>query len=142
MSISYIPAELRRQVRSDAGRRCGYCLSSEMITGIPLEIEHLIPESLGGKTVRENLWLACHSCNKFKGNRIQFTDPLTKKRVYFFNPRTENWYKHFHWSLDGLFIIGDTPYGRSTIEALQLNNEYVVEARSAWVIAGWHPPVD
>jgi 5-methylcytosine-specific restriction endonuclease McrA len=142
MSITYIPAELRRQVRADAGRHCGYCLSAEMITGIPLEIEHTIPESLGGKTVRENLWLACHSCNKFKGNRIQFVDPLTKKMVPFFNPRTQNWHKHFHWSFDGTLIVGDTPYGRATIEALQLNNEYVVEARRVWVIAGWHPLTD
>jgi hypothetical protein len=141
MSISYIPAELRRQVRSDAGRRCGYCLSSEMITGRPLEIEHLIPESLAGKTVRENLWLACHSCNKFKGNRIQFIDPVTKK-VYCFNPRTQNGYKHFYWSLDGLFIIGKTTCGRATIAGLQLNNEYVLEARRAWVLVGWHPPTD
>jgi len=62
--------------------------------------------------------------------------------VPFFNPRTQNWHKHFHWSFDGTLIVGDTPYGRATIEALQLNNEYVVEARRAWVIAGWHPPTD
>jgi 5-methylcytosine-specific restriction endonuclease McrA len=113
MSITYIPVELRRQVRAEVGRCCGYCQSTEMITGIPLEVELMIPESLGGKTVRENLWLACHSCNKFKGNRIQFTDPQTKKMVSFFNPRTQNWYKHFHWNLDGTLIIGDTPDGRA-----------------------------
>jgi 5-methylcytosine-specific restriction endonuclease McrA len=54
MSITYVPTELRRQVRAEAGRHCGYCLSAEMITDIPLEIEHIIPESLGGKTVRIN----------------------------------------------------------------------------------------
>jgi len=59
---SYIPVTLQQQVREDAGRRCGYCLGSEMVTGIPLEIEHLIPESAGGPTARENLWLACHRC--------------------------------------------------------------------------------
>ncbi|MDM8559632.1 HNH endonuclease [Candidatus Parabeggiatoa sp. HSG14] len=142
MSITYIPVELRRQVRAEVGQRCGYCQSTEVITGIPLEVEHIIPESLGGKTVQENLWLACHSCNKFKGNRIQFADPLTKKMIPFFNPRTQNWSKHFHWNLDGTLIIGDTPNGRATIEALRLNNEYVVKARCAWVIAGWHPPID
>jgi 5-methylcytosine-specific restriction endonuclease McrA len=52
---SYIPVTLQQQVREDAGRRCGYCLSSDMVTGIPLEIEHLIPESAGGPTARENL---------------------------------------------------------------------------------------
>jgi hypothetical protein len=45
MSPAYVSAELRRQVRRDAGRRCGYCRSSEVLTGIPLEIEHIIPQS-------------------------------------------------------------------------------------------------
>ena len=75
---SYISVTLQQQVREDAGRRCGYCLSSEMITGIPLEIEHIIPESIGGATVRENLWLACHRCNKFKGSRTDAVDPVTQ----------------------------------------------------------------
>ncbi len=48
---TYIPADLRRQVRADAGRRCGYCLSSKMLMGIPLEIEHILPEVAGGLTV-------------------------------------------------------------------------------------------
>ncbi|RKZ87545.1 MAG: HNH endonuclease [Candidatus Parabeggiatoa sp. nov. 1] len=142
MSKTYISTELRRQVRTDAGKRCGYCLSAEIITGIPLEIEHIIPESLGGLTVRENLWLACHRCNKFKGERTQFTDPVTTEMAPLFNPRAQNWYEHFHWNLEGIFIIGETPSGRATIEALQLNNEYVVEARRFWVIAGWHPPAN
>jgi hypothetical protein len=111
-----------------------------MITGIPLEIEHIIHESIGGLTVRENLWLACHRCNKFKGERTQFVAPVTKTEVPIFNPRTQKWHEHFHWSLDGTLIIGDTPSGRVTIDALQLNNEYVVEARRLWVIADWHPP--
>jgi hypothetical protein len=28
------------------------------------------------------------------------------------------------------------------IEALHLNNEYVVPSRRVWVAAGWHPPAD
>jgi hypothetical protein len=139
---SYISAELRQQVRADAGRRCGYCLSLEALTGIPLEIEHIIPESKGGVTGRENLWLACHSCNKFKGDRTQAIDPQTEEVVSLFNPRTQNWPEHFRWSLDGTLIIGSTPSGRATVEALQMNNDYVVEARRFWALAGWHPPAD
>jgi 5-methylcytosine-specific restriction endonuclease McrA len=51
---TYISTKLRQQVRTDAGRGCGYCLSSEILTGIPLEIEHIIPEARGGLTEREN----------------------------------------------------------------------------------------
>jgi hypothetical protein len=139
---TYISTKLRQQVRTDAGRGCGYCLSSEILTGIPLEIEHIIPEARGGLTERENLWLACHSCNKFKSDRIRAEDPLTKEIIPLFNPRTQNWHEHFRWNLDGALIIGLTPCGRATVEALQMNNDYVVEARRFWVLAGLHPPVE
>ncbi len=39
--------------------RCGYCLTSERIAGLPMAIEHLIPQVLGGPTLEEKLWLAC-----------------------------------------------------------------------------------
>lgn len=109
---------------------------------MPLEIEHIIPQAAGGLTVRENLWLACHRCNEFKGDRTQAVDPLTGERVALFNPRTQRWREHFTWSPDGTLVVGLTPSGRATVVALQLNNLYVVEARRFWVEAGWHPPTD
>jgi hypothetical protein len=139
---SYVPVSLQQQIRADAGRRCGYCLSAETVTGIPLEIEHIIPESLGGLTVRENLWLACHRCNKYKGNRTEAMDPITQEMAPLFNPRQQPWREHFRWSLDGTQVIGVTSSGRATVEALQMNNEYVVEARRFWIFAGWHPPLE
>lgn len=142
MTPAYIPVELRQQVRADAGRCCGYCYSPEVLTGMPLEIEHIIPEAGGGLTVRENLWLACHRCNEFKGDRTQAIDPLTGENVALFNPRTQRWREHFAWSPDGTLIVGLTPCGRATVVALRLNNEYVVEARRFWVEAGWWPPAD
>lgn len=142
MTPSYIPAELRRQVRADAGRRCGYCRSSEALTGMPLEIEHIVPEAADGPTVRENLWLACHRCNEFKGARTHATDPLTRELVASFNPRTQRWREHFAWNPDGTLVVGLTPCGRAMVEALRLNNEYVVEARRFWVEAGWHPAAE
>ncbi|MBI4769789.1 MAG: HNH endonuclease [Chloroflexi bacterium] len=30
-------------------------------------MDHLIPETAGGPTVAENLWLACRPCNEHKG---------------------------------------------------------------------------
>ncbi len=142
MSSVYIPLELRRQVRADAGSRCGYCRSSEQLTGIPLEFEHLIPIAAGGQTVRANLWLSCHRCNEFKGERTLVIDPETGKQVALFHPRTQPWSDHFRWNPDGTLIIGLTPCGRATVEALRLNNEYVLVARRFWVEAGWHPPAD
>jgi hypothetical protein len=109
---------------------------------MPLEIEHIMPTAAGGPTVRENLWLACHRCNEYKADRTRAADPLTDEDVALFNPRGQRWQEHFSWSPDGTLVVGLTPCGRATVEALRLNNEYVVEARRFWVEAGWHPPAD
>jgi hypothetical protein len=139
---SYVPADLRRQVRIDARGRCGYCLSPERLLGVALEVEHLVPESEGGKTERDNLWLACRRCNSFKADRCRATDPLTSQATSLFNPRHEVWSEHFRWSLDGTRIIGVTPSGRATVDALKLNHPLIVMTRELWVRAGVHPPKD
>ena len=52
MSRTYIPRALRERVAAQAGHRCGYCLLDERLVGIALEIEHIIPEALGGPSCR------------------------------------------------------------------------------------------
>ncbi len=105
-----------------------------------LEIEHIIPRSLGGSDNEENLWLSCGLCNRYKGSQSTGKDPLTKEEVSLFNPRTLSWWEHFSWSADSTRIIGLTAAGRATVEALNLNNEIAVEVRRNWTLAGWHPP--
>ena len=39
-------------------------------------------------------------------------------------------------------VLGRTATGRATVTALQLNNAIARMVRSAWVSAGWHPPVE
>jgi 5-methylcytosine-specific restriction endonuclease McrA len=63
----YISNALKEKIRQQAKFRCGYCLRSELLIGMPMEFEHLIPLALGGQTVEENLWLSCRRCNEFKG---------------------------------------------------------------------------
>ena len=137
---THIPAELRRQVRRDAGERCGYCLSSERLLGIALEVEHIVPESAGGETQRDNLWLACRRCNSFKADRWSVTDPLSHETVPLFEPRHDVWADHFRWSADGTRIVGLTARGRATVEALRLNHPLIVMTRDLWVRVGAHPP--
>ena len=48
MSRSYVGKALREQVAREARYRCGYCLTSARVTGTRMEIDHIIPESLGG----------------------------------------------------------------------------------------------
>ena len=104
MSSAYVPDELRLRVADQAGYRCGYCRSSEEITGLSLDIEHLIPRFLGGPTVEENLWLACSACNTFKGHKISARDPETGRTVRLFNPRQQSWEEHFVWVDSGTRI--------------------------------------
>ena len=103
-------------------------------------IDHIIPEAAGGQTARENLCLACHSCNEFKGAQVEVHDPLTGGRVLLFHPRRQQWREHFCWSEDGSEIIGLTPVGRATVAALNMNHFAIVEARRRWARVGWHPP--
>lgn len=39
---------LRAQIAAQARHRCGYCLTQEVVSGIPLTLEHIIPKALGG----------------------------------------------------------------------------------------------
>jgi len=135
-----LPHRLRERVAKTAGDRCGYCRTPQSIAGFRLSIEHVIPEARGGKTVEENLWLACHACNEFKGVRVQGRDPATGKRVRFWNPRRQKWLDHFCWSEGGTEIVGLTPCGRATVSGLRVNRPELVAARSLWVQVGWWPP--
>ena len=60
-----IPAAIRREVwRRDQGR-CVLCGSQERI-----ELDHIIPVSLGGSSTARNLQILCQTCNRKKGARI------------------------------------------------------------------------
>ncbi|MDZ7288980.1 MAG: HNH endonuclease [candidate division KSB1 bacterium] len=140
MPRPHIPASLRSAIADQAGRRCGYCQTAEAYTGMPLQVEHIVPLAAGGETVESNLWLACGLCNRNKGTQTHAIDPVNNELIALFNPRTQNWLEHFVWSEDGVHISGRTPCGRATVVALKLNNDYLILARKHWVSVGWHPP--
>lgn len=142
MSRTYVPKALRERVAAHARHRCGYCLTSEAIVGAPMELDHIIPEALGGLTDEDNLWLACPLCNGHKADRIAAADPDTGETVLLFDPRRQVWAEHFRWASGGQLIVGQTPTGRATIAALAMNRPSLVHARGAWVLVGWHPPQD
>ena len=142
MSRTAISVLVRRRLAEQAHNRCGYCQTSEEITGIALVVDHLIPEALGGTSEEENLWLACGPCNLYKSDRIAARDPVTAAWIPLFDPRRQRWSDHFAWSPAGDEIAGHTPTATVTIQLLRLNRPLVVRARRAWVAAGWHPPHD
>jgi hypothetical protein len=105
-----------------------------------LVIDHIVPEAAGGQTVWENLCVACHACNEFKGAQVEAKDPLMGESIPFFHPRQQRWSEHVCWGADGGEIIGLTPVGRVTVASLNLNHPYIMEARRRWASVGWHPP--
>ncbi|MFZ1752297.1 MAG: HNH endonuclease [Caldilineaceae bacterium] len=139
MDRSYLSAALRAGVIADAGNRCGYCHSAEVLTGAPLEFDHIVPLAAGGSNTRENLWRICHRCNQYKGAQTHAKDDSSGEFVRIFNPRTQEWMEHFQWNADFTIIIGTTPIGRATVHALQLNRHLLVKARRNWSLTGWVP---
>lgn len=89
MSIRTIPKALRERLNGQGRARCGYCLTQELVIGVPMEVDHIMPEALGGRTEEENLWLACSLCNSHKSDRIAVLDPVSDAIVALFNPRRQ-----------------------------------------------------
>lgn len=75
--MAYISEELRRLVAERAGHRCESCHSAELVTGGPLHVDHVRPETLGGAAEAGNLAYACARCNLHKGQRVRFQDPVS-----------------------------------------------------------------
>lgn len=146
MPSVYIPVEIERRVRYEAGNRCGYCLSPQQLVMARLEIEHIIPRTAfavddPSADDANNLWLACPICNGHKSDKTGGIDPVTEMMVSLFNPRTQSWFEHFRWSEDGIRILGLTPVGRATVRALHLDDDPdAIRVRANWVTAGWHAP--
>jgi|SRR5579859_2414283 len=130
---------LRIQVTDRAIGLCEYCQTAQIIV-VDMEVDHIIPQSVGGTTTLDSLCLACRGCNSFKQDFQIGVDPISKQEVALFNPRVQTWGEHLAWNETGTLILGLTATGRATIERLRMNPEGVVAARRVWVQAGWHPP--
>jgi hypothetical protein len=136
-----ISRALRQRVAERFKHRCAYCRSSQQI-GVAMVVDHAVPHHAGGTTTIENLALACYRCNEFKGRRVNARDPQTGENVPLFNPCEQEWSKHFAWNENGELILARTAVGRATIDALRLNNDWLVSARKIWMRVGLHPPLE
>ena len=72
--MTYVSAELRRQVIEAASNCCEYCRLSQDDYPFSFHMEHVISEKHGGETTFENLALSCPTCNLFKGSGIAGAD--------------------------------------------------------------------
>lgn len=130
-------AEIQRAVESRAEQRCEYCRMHQSLQGASFHLEHIVPTSLGGTDVLDNLAWACPGCNLKKSNRITAVDPDTKAEVRLFHPRLDHWEEHLAWQ--GYLLIGLTPIGRALIVAFDLNHERRCRIRQAEELFGLFP---
>ena len=57
--------EVKEYLLDKWGRKCAYCGK----TGVPLEVEHIVPKSRGGTDRVSNLTISCRACNVEKGDQ-------------------------------------------------------------------------
>ena len=131
-------AETMRAVEERAAGRCEYCLMHQALQGATFHVEPIRPRSRGGSSDLDNLAWCCPGCNLRKADRIGARDAETGEDVPLFHPRREDWSEHFRWK--GQVLVGRSPTGRATINALDLNQARRVQIRRAEGLFGLFPP--
>ncbi|HEY3241920.1 MAG TPA: HNH endonuclease [Phycisphaerae bacterium] len=119
---------LRQFIRARAGRRCEYChLPDGAAPAAVFHVEHIVARQHGGSDADDNQCWSCHRCNLCKGPNLSGRDPLTGKIVRLFDPRRQQWGRHFAWH--GPVLVGRTQAGRATIAVLRINDPQRLELR-------------
>ena len=103
----------RRNIFARDKNRCQYC--GKRYPTSELSLDHIIPRSMGGKSVWENIVCACTKCNVKKGGRTPWQagltlvqKPVKPKRnplvhVHFGHQRYRSWKQfldHAYWSVE------------------------------------------
>jgi hypothetical protein len=142
MPRRHITIREQESIVERAGGCCEYCRSRADFATQSFSIEHVVPISQSGETAQDNLALACPGCNGHKYAKTRAPDPIDGVIVPLYNPRKQDWSENFRWNEDFTHIIGLTPTGRATVDALYLNRPGLVNLRRVLFAVGLHPPAD
>jgi hypothetical protein len=137
MTTSDIPPSLRQLVIERAKGQCEYCLIHQNFSVYNHEVDHVIVLKHGGQTTKNNLALACLSCNRYKGSDIATFDPITCELVPLFHPRHQIWSEHF--KIETNRILGKTSVGRTTEFLLKFNIPKRLIERQALILRRLYP---
>ena len=135
-------SEQRKIVIERAMGCCEYCRSQARFATQSFSVEHIVPKHRGGETVTENLALACQGCNNAKFTKVDARDPISGATAELYHPRKQKWREHFAWNDDFTLIVGLTPIGRATVDALHLNRNELVNLRRILYSVSEHPPFE
>jgi hypothetical protein len=131
---------LRAFIRERAGRRCAYFRLHEddddFLTFLTFHVEHVIAKQHGGLDDPDMLCWACPECNWAKGPNL--AGLLGGKLYPLFNPRKQNWHRHFRW--EHTTLVGKTKTGVVTIHVLAINDPARVMLRENLLFGGRFPP--
>jgi hypothetical protein len=133
-----IPKRLRRAVIERAKNRCEYCKLSQTGQEATFHIDHVMPRAKDGRTILENLALACVSCSLRKSSQTVAKDPASGVETPLFDPRRHIWSDHFEWHQ--VEIRPKTAIGRVTVKVLLLNRVLILDIRREEQARGRHPP--
>ena len=130
-------AKLRALVRERAGHRCEYCQLHEADDDfLSFHVEHVIAKQHGGIDNFSSLCYSCPECNRSKGPNLS---GFLEGGIYpLFNPRTQNWHRHFRW--EHTLLVGNTKTGIVTIHVLKINDQDRIMLREDLFFAGRFPP--
>jgi HNH endonuclease len=128
---------LRASVWERARGRCEYCrIHQDEYEYQTFHVEHIIAKKHGGTDDPETLCLACSECNWAKGPNL--AGLLGGKLFPLFNPRKQNWNRHFRW--EQTTLVGKTKTGIVTVQVLNMNNASRVMLRENLLFEGQFPP--
>jgi hypothetical protein len=126
------------QIRARARDRCEYCQIHQVFDVRPFQVDHVRSQKHRGSSGLNNVALACLPCNAFKGPNVAGYDPVLNKLQRLFNPRIDEWNRHFAW--DGPILVGQTSIGRTTVEVLRINAPDRVIHRQLLIDSKLFPP--
>jgi 5-methylcytosine-specific restriction endonuclease McrA len=134
---TYISASLRQLVSDRANGKCEYCQIHQHFSIYSHEVDHAVAVKHGGASSEENLVLSCLPCNRYKGSDLTSIDPISQQITPLFNPRSQNWSKHFQVK-EG-YILGLTATGRTTVFLLRLNEPKRLLIRQSLILQQLYP---
>lgn len=120
---------LRREFKA----KCIYCGMPDFLRGPDnFGVEHFKPKVPFTDLICEytNLFYACNTCNRRKGNYWPNAEQ-SKKQEFYLNPCAHKMGDNFRFA--GPKVVSDTETGKWVIKRLQLNDNLAVAQRSAHI---------